>query len=344
MKKFKYISFFQKIIFATIIVCGNTHSLRAQDIHFSQFMSSPMNLNPAQTGGFDGIIRIVGNGRRQWNSITIPYQTFGLAVDGKFLNMKNVAGGVAVYNDRTGDSRLNTFIANGSLAYTIPFDRKGKQGITVGVISGITQRSINYSELKYDNQYGNTGYDPNMASNEEFGRSSRANLNIDMGLQWFKNTTDRKKISTGVALYNINTPNQSFSEGAPSLLDRRLNLHASLQRQISKRVDLLPAVLWSHQGAYNAILVGSAVKYIMNLNPNHYRAFYIGAWTRGGDAGWLSAGMDYGDLYTCVSYDINYSRLTPASNYRGGIEISAIYIIKNLMPRRKKYLSCPDFL
>ena len=318
--------------------------MSGQDIHFSQFMSSPMNLNPAQTGNFDGVIRIVGNGRRQWNSVTIPYQTFGLAVDGKFLNLKNVAGGLGIYNDRTGDSRLNTFIANAALAYTIPFDRKATQGITIGVISGITQRSINYSDLQYDNQYSGTAYDPNIASNEEFAVNTRTNLNLNMGVQWYKNTNERNKTTTGISLYNITSPNQSFSNATPIPLDTRLNIHAGLQRKITKRVDLLPAILWSHQGAYNALLFGTSVKYIMNLNPNHYRAVYLGVWTRGGDAGWLSAGMDYGNLYTCISYDINYSRLSPASNYRGGIEISAIYIIKNLMPKRKRYLSCPDFL
>lgn len=317
----------------------------AQDIHFSQFMSSPMNLNPAHTGNFDGAIRAVGNVRQQWSSVTIPYQTFGLSVDSKKLfNFKNTAAGIGIYNDRTGDSRLNTFVANISMAFTFPFDKKNMQGITLGITTGITQRSINYSNLRFDNQYNGTLYDPNLGNNEGFSTNNHINPNIHAGLTWFKHKNARNKINTGIALYHITTPNQSFFTNQISLLDRRLNLHASFQNKISKRMDFIPSLLVNFQGAYQALTFGSAVKYIINPNAVYYRAVYLGLWTRAGDAAWFSAGMDYGNVYACISYDINYSTLMPASNLRGGVELSVIYIIKHLIPKRKRYLSCPDFL
>ena len=53
----------------------------AQDIHFSQFNNSPLNLNPAQTGLFNGDWRFVGNLRNQWSSVPVPYRTFSLSTD-----------------------------------------------------------------------------------------------------------------------------------------------------------------------------------------------------------------------------------------------------------------------
>ena len=39
---------------------------KAQDIHFSQWMFSPLNLNPGETGAYEGDYRVVGNYRSQW--------------------------------------------------------------------------------------------------------------------------------------------------------------------------------------------------------------------------------------------------------------------------------------
>ena len=43
--------------------------LNAQDIHFSQFYMSPLNLNPALTGVMNCNTRFVGNYRNQWASV-----------------------------------------------------------------------------------------------------------------------------------------------------------------------------------------------------------------------------------------------------------------------------------
>jgi len=52
-------------------------SLRGQDLHFSQFMNSPLTTNPANTGFIPGgDFRIGINYRNQWSSImAIPYKT-----------------------------------------------------------------------------------------------------------------------------------------------------------------------------------------------------------------------------------------------------------------------------
>src|ERR1035437_8011765 len=62
----------------------------AQDIHLSQFNACPQNLNPSQTGLFNGDWRFVGNQRRQWAAVPVPYQTFSISTDTRlkmnFLN------------------------------------------------------------------------------------------------------------------------------------------------------------------------------------------------------------------------------------------------------------------
>jgi len=47
------------VIFCGVLACASF----AQDANFSQFFASPLTLNPALTGKFDGLYRVVGNYR-----------------------------------------------------------------------------------------------------------------------------------------------------------------------------------------------------------------------------------------------------------------------------------------
>ncbi|MBL7808489.1 MAG: type IX secretion system membrane protein PorP/SprF, partial [Saprospiraceae bacterium] len=58
---------------------------QAQDIHFSQFYQSPLNLNPAMTGVMNCNHRFVANYRNQWASIlkNRAYNTYSASYDQK---------------------------------------------------------------------------------------------------------------------------------------------------------------------------------------------------------------------------------------------------------------------
>ena len=69
-------------------------------------------------------------------------------------------------------------------------------------------------------------------------------------------------------------------------------------------------------------------------------SFYGGAWVRLGDAFIPYIGLEFGDLRVGTTYDINTSSLKAASQSRGGIEISLIYIKH---AGESKGLPCPKF-
>ena len=53
-----------------------------QDIHFSQFTMTPLNLNPAQAGAeYD--MRVIVNYKNQWGTVAAPYSTANIAYDMK---------------------------------------------------------------------------------------------------------------------------------------------------------------------------------------------------------------------------------------------------------------------
>ncbi len=68
-----------------------TLSLSGQDIHHSQFYTSPLNLNPGLTGVFNGDQRLSLNYRRQWFvEDIVRYMTVAGSFDMKFYPTKQM--------------------------------------------------------------------------------------------------------------------------------------------------------------------------------------------------------------------------------------------------------------
>ena len=315
---------------------------RGQDIHFSQFIYSPLNLNPATTGDFEGGFRFVGNGRRQWSSITVPYQTYGFSTDAHdFARLKNVGAGISLFHDNAGDSRLNTNQLNLSASYNVVLTTT--QSIRVGIQSGITQRKINNDRLTFDNQFQDERFNPDINPNESLENLGRTYANINTGLVYNVAPIGKPSLSVGISFFNINKPKQSYFDQNTIRLDRRLNFHASSVIATGKKTDLLPAFLFMKQGTFHEFNIGTSLRYNLSKNDGPYRAISGGIFTRLADAALITGGMYINKLFVGVSYDINYSALTPASNSRGGLEFAIIYIIAPPV-KRMKYKYCPDFI
>ena len=71
----------KKIILTLAICVTLVSAATAQDPNFSQFFASPLTLNPALTGKFDGVVRVAGNYRNQWPTINNAFVTKTVSVD-----------------------------------------------------------------------------------------------------------------------------------------------------------------------------------------------------------------------------------------------------------------------
>lgn len=319
----------------------------SQDIHFSQFNSAPANLNPALAGSFDGQYRFIGNHRRQWTAVSpdaVPYVTYGLAADANSFIKHGVGAGLSVYNDRDGWSKLNTLQVNLSGSYQFKINKDSTMLLAPGIQVGITQQSIDYSQLTFDNQYNGNYYDESLDFGESFSQSSHSYANINAGIAFIYKFAERKTIDAGFSLYNITRPRQSFMGDSDIRLDRRFNFHARVNFPITEKFDIIPSYLFMTQGKFREFDLGASLKYIMSNNKFNYQALYVGLWGRTKDAGYAMIGMDYNAWHVGVSYDINLSSLRPASNGRGGIELAIIYIVQPKPPKRLKYRMCPDYI
>lgn len=317
----------------------------AQDIHFSQFYNSPLNLNPANAGSFDGNYRFAGNYRNQWNSVTIPYSTFSMSADAKNLfGKKNVGGGILFNHDNTGDSRYRTTIVNVAGSYGFNFRTDSSDLLSIGVQVGFTNKTLSYDELRFDAQYNGINFNGGLPSRESFNTNTQSFVNLHAGLAYNIQLAERKKFEVGAGFFNLTNPNESYFNNQEIKIDTRYNFYLSYQFPISNRIDLLPASFYMQQGKYFEYVIGSRGKYILSDLPGASQSAYIGLFFRTKDAGFITAEYDYNNWHFGLSYDINLSTLRQASSGRGGIELSAIYIFKLFKPTKRRHIICPDYI
>jgi type IX secretion system PorP/SprF family membrane protein len=313
---------------------------QAQDIHFSQFFNTPYATTPGNIGLFQGDLRAGAVFRQQWRSVTVPYRTFGLGGDAANVGgVQGLGAGLWLFNDRAGDSRLNTFHASLGGSWTQPLGNDGDRSITAGLQLGLTSMSIDYSQLRFDAQYNGFYFDPSLPNNERFARDAFTHMDVHAGATYRHAPNKRDLVQGGIGLFNLTRPAVDFN-GDRSQLDRRLVLHAITRFPVSRKVDVQPMVQYMTQSTYRELDLGGSVRYILLDRFDMLRTVQAGLFWRAADAGYLFAGTEYDDWTVGLSYDLNLSDLVPASRNRGGIEITAVRVFrKHPVPHR--YKACP---
>lgn len=329
----------------TIIIALLPLWLSAQDIHFSQFDVAPLVYNPAFIGSFDGDIRFIANQRTQWRSVTVPYSTIGVSGELRELKLdKRFGAAASIYQDRAGDSRLNTLQLNLAGSYEFKRSADSLHRFTAGFQTGFTHRNIDYSELRYDNQWNGSSYDPSINPSEVYSRDARTNLNLNIGAGWYYFKDRRHHAHGGIALHHLNKPKQSFFDDRSIGLDRRFSMIASGVKRLNYDWDLMGSLLLSRQGKFMEFNTGLGARYILMDKNQFFRTLFAGFYFRTKDAGYLVAGMDYDAWRVGISYDFNLSDLKPASAGKGGFELSIVYVIRKFKPFIIARKICPDYL
>ena len=346
MKKNKVILFLFLTI-ASFFLNGAGGNLYAQDIHYSQFNASPQNLNPAQTGLFNGDWRFVGNFRSQWSVIPVPYRTFSIASDTRLktkLKRDAVAAGLVVNTDKSGDSKFTTTQIYLSGTYIKKLNNDSTHFLSVAIQPGFSSKSFNINALTFDNQFDGDNYDAALPSGENFPKTRISYLDFGGGLAYLYKKNSRTQASVGVSALHLNKPKQSFFNNDAIRLDIKTSISGLLEIPVSAQIDILPTVLYQKQGKFHETVVGAFGKYFLKPVDGMTTAVSLGGFYRVKDALILVANMDYRNFNVGVSYDVNTSKLIAATNHRGGFEISVIYIFKKVAPFIAKQRVCPIYM
>ncbi len=323
----------------SFILLAITFAVSAQDIHFSQYYASPLTLNPALTGKFNGTYRFQAIYRNQWASVTVPYVTYSGSADfGLFRNSlgNDVIGlGLMVYSDQSGDGHLTSQSVLLSLAYHKALDRDNRHQISLGFQGGMVQKRIDLGGLYFEDQWDGSGFGP---PTSEILDDNMMYPDFNAGFLWNSNFSENFDLYAGFSYNHITEPNETFL-GATNKLDSRYAFHAGMSIGIGDNLDLLPSVLYLSQTSAQEISTGAALGYQMTDETT----LYFGGWYRFNDAFIPVAAIEFYGFRIGLSYDVNVSDLKAASRSMGAFEVSLIYqnIVESRHYNPVRY--CPRF-
>ncbi len=321
----------------------------AQDIHFSQYFASPMVLNPALVGSFNGDFRATANFRTQyfkndWSSANATYMTYAAGVDAAFfrkkLNPDQFGAGIQFYSDRAGDGGLTTTAINATIAYHKTVDRYERHSISLGLQGGIIQKRIDFTKLTFESQFnGLDGFDLTGANGENFTQTSMIYPDVTVGVLWRSRIGKKSNLYVGGSYAHLNSPTESFL-GSDNKLSPKITAHGGIDIGIGKYIILTPGFMVLSQNTASQISIGTALAY--KLAETSY--LYFGAWYRAKDAIIPLVGYEWNGFRAGVSFDVTASDINLATNSKGAVEVSLTYIHNQEPPRNISPVKfCPRF-
>lgn len=336
----------RKLIF-TFFILSAALLTKAQDPNFSQFFVSPLTLNPALTGKFDGVYRVAGNYRNQWPSIYNAYNTATVSLDANILKNKipdydQFGIGLLLLTDKSGQGGIyQANYAAFSIAYHKALDENGFNTLGLGFQGAYNDKRLYPNKAYFEDQLtanGWTGVTSEVFTNQQLGVGY---FDMNAGLLYNGSTDGNNNYYLGASAYHINRHKESF-HGADYLLQPRLTIQGGGMFPVGQYNAVHFSALHSRQAGAVNTLIGGAYMLNVNQDENNPTNLYLGTWVRFGDAIIPYVGLEFGEFRVGATYDVNVSSLKPGSNMRGGAEFSLIYIKKPTDPNAKK-LNCPKF-
>jgi type IX secretion system PorP/SprF family membrane protein len=340
----------KKIVYIIPLLTLLFFQIKAQDIHFSQFYETAILRNPALIGIFADDYKVVANYRTQWGAVSQPFVTQQLCFEGKIITNPNSADffsyGLLANMDKAGSLQMSNFSAYPSISFNKSLEDVYHTFLSVGFTGGYAQRSFDPSKITTNNQYQGGNYDPN-ASNGEGNLTNKLNyLDLGVGINFSGGAGEYNQTSyfIGVSAYHLTKPKNSFFNNNQVNLDTRYTTSAGLTYRFADNYGLMLQSDYRLQGKFQELLFGGLLNW---KKPSEYATeplfvAYIGCFYRLNDAIIPVVKVDYMCYSLGLSYDVNLSKLSPASNMQGGLEISLVKTGMYRQDVRGKTL-CPHF-
>ncbi len=339
----------------------------AQDKHFTLYDYSPMTLNPALSGAFEGTVRIGGIYRDQWASfVSDQYSTPTIYGDAPIISVRKrdwVGIGVMMMQDKAGTMELTESNFMLSAAYHLALDkRKGNTTLTLGAQGGFVQHEVNEDAGIFEDEHELGG---NLGAGASEDRSAIPLMPVDYldfraGLLLKSKSDKGQNFEVGLSAGHVSQPTYAIISNNSRRDDNkrplRFTAHGKMDIPLGKtkrrgrgkeatpnKWSLSPSFIIQNTAKTNEIILEGWTNYLLNKEKDITLRF--GAGYRMADAGAILLGMKYGDLNVALAYDVNVSDLAVAgvSKYQGGFELAVNYIFKVFKkPDVKPVIICPD--
>ena len=319
----------------------NINNVKAQDMHFTQFFSSPLYLNPAFTGA--GVCsRFSTTYRNQWPGISKTYKSYLLSMD-HYIQQYNLGVGLLFGNDAAGTGDLKTTIINPMFAYEVKVNRNFS--MRFGVQPGFGLKSINFNALLFGDQIARGG---NVATLET-PTQSKTYFDIGAGALFYS-----RKYWIGASAYHLTRPDVALLGNGDGILPIKYSLHGGAkyvfnpkERNLYEQRSVSPAFNYRGQKEFDQFDIGFYfTQYIVNLGIWYRGIPIIKAYKTGysnNDAVAIIVGLKTDRLNIGYSYDITISKLNNLA--QGAHEVTLAYQLCKFRKKKKSRIivPCPKF-
>ena len=220
-----------------------------QDIHFSQFMNSPLLTNPANTGFIpDADYRIGANYRNQWASIPVPYKTYSVFGDAQLFRNKLETGwlglGAVLLRDVAGSGNLTSTKGYASVAYHQEIGLSSL--LSAGFNIGFANKKVDPAGLHFGDQYVWNGkfFEASIPTADNFNSASATYFDLQAGINYAYFPTDKAYINAGFSVMHINTPKETFFASGNNQIPRRYSAFINGSFKMSENLKLVPNELF----------------------------------------------------------------------------------------------------
>ncbi|HQW42593.1 MAG: PorP/SprF family type IX secretion system membrane protein [Chitinophagaceae bacterium] len=343
-----------QIAFMSCVLCLAALSLPkdafAQDLHFSQFMNSPLLTNPANTGFIpDGDFRLGANYRNQWASVTaFPYKTMSVFGDVQTMENSDNTGwmglGGVILRDVAGTGTLTSTKIYGSIAYHQMVNAGSL--VSLGFNVGWANKNINTSNLSFPSQWNGRFFDVhNVTVAPQLGANNINYLDIQVGANYAYFPTERVYLNAGFSAMHVNRPRETFfdeQQGVDNRVPVRYTGFLNGSFMVNDRVIVNPNIYASLQAKSYEIVGGLNAHY--NLSGDGEKVLIAGAYYRYKDAIIPMVGLGLKDYTLTFTYDVTQSGLKTFNNGRGAIEFSIIKQgVADKYNGNRRESMCPSF-
>lgn len=339
MKQNIYLAFFVFLLLFLI-----KFEAKSQDIHYSQFYNSPLNINPALTGVFNGDVRVIGSLRDQWRQVPVPYTTFSGSYDMKYIPKKSDKyflgfGGIFNY-DQAGDSKLNLTDLNLSGSYNYLVNNNNV--LSIGAMLGVASEGFNENDLTWSNQWNGLTVEPGRGSGEIFATNRFTYLETGVGANYrYQSDSSRTYANIGAGVFHLTQPISGVIDLGEPRLPIRTALSAELNFQLANAFDIQGHFLSQFQGPYSEYVLGGLAKLFVNQDKGKLFRIDLGASYRTSGFVAPTLGFQYNQIYVGASYDINLGEFNQSITPNGGPEVHVRYIITKVKALNQK--PCPIY-
>ncbi len=337
----------KKILFIIGLLLVQLIKTNAQDLHFTQHYLSPMQVNPALVGQFNGCFRMNANYRNQWGSMmgASAFQTIAFSADMPILKQQmngNFFGmGMDFFSDKAGDVNYGTQMIGFNFGYCKILNKKKPLTVAAAFHVGNWSKKINIADVTLTD----------MSDLKNISSGGISFMDFGVGTFMFHQPLSWLSYNVGLSAYHINSINETFVKLTDNF-GKKIQLHTNAYIQVSDAYTLIPTVLYINQLKARELQISIMNKVLIDDDGRKETAIYFGLGTRVAhpsiDAMMLYFRVDFNHISVGLSYDFNVSGLHYTSNSFGGPELALQYMIncpknkENVYNKRKK-IFCPKF-